>query len=267
VRNGRWFCSVHTGAGSRASAEQKFIQVTEASSSTPRDVQDGSLSPDTTKDAPYELHRLNGKEGIPTKRFYPGINHESHHGSSTKRICQHKVTCEIRRCIDTWWWSHIHTDKIALVTQKVVDIQTAHGATLMSTTHRCLKTYYIRDRLGKIRPSSFVVLAYVIPGLIHDLLSFKELNQSGYRVIHDADEEESGVFAVINKKIDESSSFPFLGEHSKKNPQIVTDECNPSRKAIMIRAMAPKTGKQLKQKYSRLTQMEFRTGRLEKADL
>jgi hypothetical protein len=81
----------------------------------------------------------------------------------------------------------------ALVKQKVVDIQTAHGATLMSTTHHCLKTYYIRDRLGKIRPSSFVVLAYVVP-----------------------------------------------------IPQ-----------AIRIGAMAPKTGAQLKPKYSRLNQMEL----------
>ncbi len=56
----------------------------------------------------------------------------------------------------------------------------------MSTTHRCLKTYYVRDRLGDIRP--IVVKAYVIPGLKHDLLSVKGLNQARYRVIHDEDE-------------------------------------------------------------------------------
>jgi hypothetical protein len=50
-----------------------------------------------------------------------------------------------------------------LVKQKVVDFQTAHGAPLMSTTHRCLKTYYVCDRLGEIRP--IVVRAYVVPGL------------------------------------------------------------------------------------------------------
>jgi hypothetical protein len=55
----------------------------------------------------------------------------------------------------------------ALVKQKVVDIQTAHGARLMSTSNQCLKTYYIRDRLGEIRP--IVVRAYVVPGLNHDL--------------------------------------------------------------------------------------------------
>ncbi len=46
----------------------------------------------------------------------------------------------------------------------------------MSTTHRCPKTYYVRDRLGEIRP--IVVKAYVVPGLKHDLLSFRGLNQS-----------------------------------------------------------------------------------------
>ena len=74
----------------------------------------------------------------------------------------------------------------------------------MNTTHRCIKTYYVRDRLGEIRP--IVVKAYVVPGLKHDLLSVKGLNQAGYRVIHDEDEEESGVFTVIN--------FPFMSEHS-----------------------------------------------------
>ena len=33
-------------------------------------------------------------------------------------------------------------------------------------------------------------------------------------MIHDEDEEESGVFAVINKKIDKAKSFPFMSEHS-----------------------------------------------------
>jgi hypothetical protein len=54
-------------------------------------------------------------------------------------------------------------------------------------------------RLGEILP--IFVRPYDVPGLKHDLVSVKGLNQSGYRVIHDADEEESGVFAVNNKKI------------------------------------------------------------------
>ena len=52
---------------------------------------------------------------------------------------------------------------------KVVDIQTAQGATLMPTTHpgHCLKMYCVRDRLGEIRP--IVVKAYVVPGLKYEL--------------------------------------------------------------------------------------------------
>jgi hypothetical protein len=98
------------------------------------------------------------------------------------------------------------------VKQKVEEIQTAHGGTQISTTRRCLKTNYVRDRLGENRP--IVVKAYVVPGLKNDLLSVKGLNQFGYRVIHDEDEEESGAFAVINKKIDKAKSFPFMSEHS-----------------------------------------------------
>ncbi len=76
-------------------------------------------------------------------------------------------------------------ENCTLVQQKVVDIQTAHGGMQMSITHGCLKTYYVRDRLGEIRP--IIVKAYVVPGLKHDLLSVKGLNQSGYRVVHDED--------------------------------------------------------------------------------
>jgi hypothetical protein len=61
------------------------------------------------------------------------------------------------------------------VQQKVVDIETTHSGTQISTTHSCLKMYCVRDRLGEIRP--IVVKAYVVPGLKDDLLSVKGLNQ------------------------------------------------------------------------------------------
>ena len=73
-------------------------------------------------------------------------------------------------------------------------------------------TYYVRDRLGEIRP--IVVKAYVVPGLKYDLLSVKGLNQCGYAVYHHPDPEESGVFALINNKMDKAKSFPFMSEHS-----------------------------------------------------
>ncbi len=87
---------------------------------------------------------------------------------------------------------------------KVVDIQAAQGATLMPTTH---KTYYVKDCLGEIRP--IVAKAYVVPVLKYDLLSVNGLNKCRYAVYYHTDPEESGVNAVINKKIDKSKSFPL----------------------------------------------------------
>ncbi len=56
--------------------------------------------------------------------------------------------------------------------------------------------------------------AYIVPALRYDLLSVKGLNKSGYHVIHDEDDMESGVYAVINRKIDTAKSFAFMSEHS-----------------------------------------------------
>jgi hypothetical protein len=55
---------------------------------------------------------------------------------------------------------------------KVAAIQTAGGATSIFTTHICLKTYFVRDRTGTIRP--IVVKAYIVPALRYDLLSSKD---------------------------------------------------------------------------------------------
>ena len=86
------------------------------------------------------------------------------------------------------------------------------SSTMMNSTHLCYKTYYVCDRLGEIRP--IIVKAYVVPGLTHDILSVKGLNKAGYSVHHHPDPEQSGVYAVINNKIDKSKSFPFMSEHS-----------------------------------------------------
>ncbi len=45
-------------------------------------------------------------------------------------------------------------------------------------------------------------------------MSVKGLNKAGYLVIHDEDGHESGIYAVINKKMDHSKSFAFMSEHS-----------------------------------------------------
>ena len=106
----------------------------------------------------------------------------------------------------------ISFDNCTQIRPKVVAIQTASGATAIYTSHVCSKTYFAIDRLGSLRPNT--VKAYIVPGLIYDLLSAKGLNKSGYRVIHDEDEMILGVYAVTNKKIDQAKSFAFMSEHS-----------------------------------------------------
>ncbi len=96
-------------------------------------------------------------------------------------------------------------------------IQTVGGATSIYTTHVCLKTYFVLDRTGMIRP--IVVKAYIVLAFRHNLFSARCLNKLEYRVIHDEDEMESGVYAVINKKINHAKSFAFLREQSSFKPE------------------------------------------------
>jgi hypothetical protein len=53
------------------------------------------------------------------------------------------------------------------VTERVVPIQTAQGGTVMLTTHVCLKTYFVRDRTGELRP--ITTKTYIVKNLKHDL--------------------------------------------------------------------------------------------------
>ncbi len=105
-------------------------------------------------------------------------------------------------------------ENCTLCKPKVVEIQTVQGSRIMSTTHLCLKTYYVRDQFGEIRP--ILVKAYVVPGLKYDLLSVKGLNKWGDAVFHhpDPEDSESGVYAVINKQTDKAKSLSFMSEHS-----------------------------------------------------
>ena len=56
-------------------------------------------------------------------------------------ICDGGATCTLTKSIEN----------CAPCKPKVVEIQTAHGATIMKTTHLCYKTYFVKDRLGEIR--------------------------------------------------------------------------------------------------------------------
>ncbi len=71
---------------------------------------------------------------------------------------------------------------------KVIEIQTAHGGTIMRTTHVGWKNFFARERLGRPRP--ITTRAYITPGLKNDLLSGMALNRAGYRVILVSDHEK-----------------------------------------------------------------------------
>ena len=82
----------------------------------------------------------------------------------------------------------------------------------MTTTHVCMRTYYVKSRTGEIRP--LTTKAFIVPPLRSDLISVNSLNRRGYRVIHDQDPEESGIYPIFDGKIDKSKSFAFMSEHS-----------------------------------------------------
>jgi hypothetical protein len=148
---------VHDGAGSRTSVDQKFDQVMSASSMTPRDVQGWSFFPDTTEDIRYELQSSKRKGGdtdeeivIPESTMNIILDHPERAFVSTRvladmedaLICDGEATSILTKSLEN----------CTLVQKKMVDIQTAHGGTQMSTSYHCLKMYYVRDRLGEIRP-------------------------------------------------------------------------------------------------------------------
>ncbi len=81
----------------------------------------------------------------------------------------------------------------------------------MTTTHVCMKTYYVKSRTGEIRP---LTKAFIVPSLRADLICVKSLNRQGYRIIHDPDPEESEIYPIFDGKIDQSKSFAFMSENS-----------------------------------------------------
>ena len=127
--------------------------------------------PGTTDDVPDSCQEPNRKGGdaakviiIPTEtaNYIMGSAHSAFVSTRSVEdvedalICDGGATCTLTKTLEN----------CTQCKPKVVDIQTAHwaqGATLMSTTHLCLKTYYVRDRLGEIRP--IVMKAFVAPGL------------------------------------------------------------------------------------------------------
>ncbi len=86
-------------------------------------------------------------------------------------ICDGGATCNLTKSLEI----------CALCKSKVVQIQTAHGATLMNATQLCYKTFYVCVRLGAV--PQIIVKAYVVPGWKHDLLLVNDLERTGMQSV------------------------------------------------------------------------------------
>ena len=204
-----WSCSVQPVAGGETPMDLESYQVTEASSDALREIYDGlsalhtmmlsdMIMPSTLRnkeDDEITLIQERSAQYIFEGKQFAFAAITSVHGDNAL-VVDGGATSTLTKSFDN----------CTQIRPKVVAIQTASGATAIYTSHVCSKTYFAIDRLGSLRP--------IVPGLRYDLLSAKGLNKAGYRVIHDEDEHESGIYAVINKKIDPSRSFAFMSEHS-----------------------------------------------------
>ena len=72
------------------------------------------------------------------------------------------------------------------------------------------------------------------------LLSVNGLNECCYAVCHHPEPEESGVYAIINRKTDKAKSFPYMSEHSSLFYLKLEHECEAFWEEIWIWTMAPK---------------------------
>ena len=101
------------------------------------------------------------------------------------------------------------------VIEKITNIETADGVDSMKATHQCTKTYFVRNRMGEVKP--ITVNALYVRGLPQDLLGGKSLNRENIRVILDDDSEICGIYP-LESGLDENyeqhyqTSVEFINE-------------------------------------------------------
>jgi hypothetical protein len=189
-------CSAHTGTGEPTYENQRSKQVTVASSLTPRDVLDELYSVPYLKERTSEdiisEHICRGKIGtkiitIPERIANVIFDQKECAFVGAESIFESAEPEAL--CCDGGATTSLSSSFIncAEITERVVPINTAQGGTVMYTTHVCVKTYFVRDRTGELRP--ITTKTYIVKNLKHDLLSVKGLNKAGYRIIQDEDPE------------------------------------------------------------------------------
>jgi hypothetical protein len=152
----RWFSSVYCGAGSETALSKQSKQVVIASSMTPMDVNDISSRPETTDDVPESCQEPNRKGGdtakviiIPTEtaNYIMGHAHSAFVSTRTMSDMEDALICD--RGLGAACTLTKTLENCTQCKPKVVEIQTARGATIMSTTHVCLKTYFVKISWNK----------------------------------------------------------------------------------------------------------------------
>jgi hypothetical protein len=89
------------------------------------------------------------------------------------------------------------------------------GATMKSTLVT-MKTYFIYDRTGTLRP--ITMRAYHVKELNQDLLGGSALTAADYQVILDKSDDIAGVYPVRDDgTIDAAIGFPFVSELDRTN--------------------------------------------------
>ena len=183
-------CSTHCKPGSEAAVEQLSQQVMIASSTIPLELCDENSTPSDSQE-PQNVQEILCEETVNdedediviSEKLARAIKWEGEFafvgeelistGEFTAVICDggatYTLSSSFENCTDCQ--------------PKTVEIKTAEGGVIMTTTHTCMKTYYVKSRTGAIRP--LTTKAFIVPSLRSDLISVKSLNRQGYRVIHD----------------------------------------------------------------------------------
>ena len=224
-------CCAHSGVGSETSEDQMSSQVMAASSTSPEECYADYPSPNnyptqdlheilcagSTDDDSVE-YTISAKlaRAVMAQGEFAFVGNESVPNNETSYVivdggATTTLTSSFENCTD--------------IKPKKVNINLAEGGVAMVTTHVCLKTNYFRSRTGEFR--AVTTQAFVVPSLRTDLLSVKSLNFQGYCVVHHPDPEESGLFPLIEGKMDKSKSFAFMSEHSNLfclKPEMLTTQ-------------------------------------------
>jgi hypothetical protein len=97
------------------------------------------------------------------------------------------------------------------IEEKVTIIEAVDGEERMRSTHKCIKTYFVRNQMGD--PVAISVPALFVRGLHQDLIGGKAVNNLNIPVILDADPDICRLYPLTkDKEQNHQDSIEFIGE-------------------------------------------------------